>query len=180
MPPPRFAVPIASLRRRTSGVRQVSTQGPVDDLAVLGAEVPGGADVAVELVLSAYPGGIAVTGFIDAPWRAECRRCGGRVDGSVHVEVRERFVEGDCTGEDEDAYPLDGDLVDLEPMVRDAVMLALPLAPLCADDCRGLCPGCGADRNAAPCGCAPVHDPRWAALDALSAGSAGSEDSGTR
>jgi len=174
-----FAVPIASLRRRPTGVRRVSVRGPVDDLAVLAVEVPTGADTVVDLVLSTYPGGIAVTGSIEAPWRAECRRCGGRVEGSVHAEVRERFVESDQVDEDEDAYPLDGDVVDLLPLVRDAVMLALPLAPLCADDCRGLCPECGADRNAAPCGCALPRDPRWAVLDVLSAGSAGSEDGGS-
>lgn len=149
----------------------------MDDLAVLGVEVPGGADVVVDLVLTAYPGGIAVTGSVEAPWRAECRRCGGRVDGAIHVEVRERFVEGD-RADDDDAYPLDGDLVDLEPLVRDAVMLALPIAPLCAEACRGICPECGADRNTGECGCATPHDPRWAALEALFPGPVGSEDGG--
>lgn len=179
MPSSRFAVPVASLRRRPAGSRRVFVRGPVDDLAVLAVEVPTGADVVVDLVLSSYQGGIAAAGSIEAPWRAECRRCGGRVDGSVHTEVRERFVQSDQVGEDEDAYPLDGDVVDLLPLVRDAVMLALPLAPLCADDCRGLCPVCGADRNAAPCGCEARRDPRWAGLDVLSSGSAGEEDSGT-
>jgi len=176
VPPSPFAVPVASLRRRSAGVRRVSVRGPVEDLAVLAVEVPTGADIVADLVLSTYPGGIAVTGSIQAPWRAECRRCGGRVDGSVHAEVRERFVESDEMGEDEDAYPLDGDVVDLLPLVRDAVMLALPLAPLCADDCRGLCPACGADRNAAPCGCEAPRDPRWAVLDVLSSGSAREND----
>ena len=70
--------------------------------------------------------------------------------------------------EDEETYPLRGELLDLQPLVRDALLLELPLAPLCSEDCRGLCPTCGADLNDGPCSCdqAPA-DPRWAALDLL-------------
>ena len=62
------------------------------------------------------------------------------------VEVSERFVEGSAP-DDEDAYPIDHDVVDLAPLARDAILLDLPLAPLCRADCAGLCPYCGTDRN---------------------------------
>ena len=68
---------------------------------------------------------------------------------------------------DDEAYPLAGDELDLEPLARDAVLLELPLAPLCTEDCQGLCPTCGANRNTESCDCAPPADPRWAALDVL-------------
>ena len=70
--------------------------------------------------------------------------------------------------EDEETYPLRGELLDLQPLIRDALLLELPLAPLCSEDCQGLCPTCGADLNDGPCDCdhAP-SDPRWAALDLL-------------
>jgi uncharacterized protein len=55
----------------------------------------------------------------------------------------------------------------LRPLVRDALLLELPLAPLCRPDCRGLCARCGADLNAGPCSCVADRDPRWGALDAL-------------
>jgi uncharacterized protein len=58
----------------------------------------------------------------------------------------------------------------LRPLVRDALLLELPLAPLCREDCRGLCAHCGADLNDGPCDCAPPRDPRWDALDVLGAG----------
>ena len=51
--------------------------------------------------------------------------------------------------------------------MRDAIVLELPMAPLCREDCRGLCPQCGADRNEAECGCVAPRDPRWANLDVL-------------
>ena len=73
----------------------------------------------------------------------------------------------DGAGRDEEAYPLRGDELDLEPLARDAVILELPLAPLCSEGCLGLCPTCGANRNTEPCACAPPSDPRWSALDAL-------------
>ncbi len=81
--------------------------------------------------------------------------------------MRERFTPEGGTDRDEDAYPMTGNDLDLEPMARDAVLLELPLAPLCAPDCRGLCPQCGANRNLGDCECAPARDPRWSALDAL-------------
>jgi uncharacterized protein len=68
---------------------------------------------------------------------------------------------------DEDTYPLEGDQLDLRPLVRDALLLELPLAPLCQPDCLGLCPRCGADLNTGPCSCVPDRDPRWGALDVL-------------
>jgi len=89
------------------------------------------------------------------------------VSGTVVAEVRERYAPVGGADRDEEAYPLSGDELDLEPLARDAILLELPLAPLCSENCRGLCPACGANRNTDPCDCAPVADPRWAALDAL-------------
>ena len=62
---------------------------------------------------------------------------------------------------------MEKDLVDLAPLVHDAILLDLPLAPLCREDCRGLCPHCGIDRNDASCDCQVPINPRWATLDEL-------------
>ncbi|HET6915863.1 MAG TPA: DUF177 domain-containing protein [Acidimicrobiales bacterium] len=81
--------------------------------------------------------------------------------------------------EDEETYPLKGELLDLQPLVRDALLLDLPLAPLCREDCKGLCPTCGADLNDGPCSCARAPaDPRWAALDLLKEGGLRQSDPG--
>ena len=90
------------------------------------------------------------------------------------VDVDERYAEEDPTGRrrvDPDAFPIEHGQLDLAPMVREEVLLAVPDAPLCRPDCAGLCPTCGADRNAAPCDCdTAVRDDRWAALDRAAAG----------
>jgi uncharacterized protein len=123
--------------------------------------------VSATVTLSSSAGGIQVTGSVAAPWEGECRRCGGKVAGRVVADVHERYVPADRIAEDDDAYPLDGDELDLEPLARDAVLLELPLAPLCSEECLGLCPTCGANRNVTVCYCPPETDPRWSALDSL-------------
>src|SRR5207302_11514852 len=110
-------------------------------------------------------GGIVVRATVDAPWQGECRRCLLPASGTVHADVRELYERA---SDGEETYPLSGDQLDLAPLARDAVLLDLPLAPVCTDDCQGLCPECGANRNDGDCGHSEVPtDPRWAALDAL-------------
>lgn len=162
-----FIVPAAKLRRVAGTVRHEVRQAPIDDLATMGSSVPEGGEVSVEVTLSSYPGGVMASGTVEAPWTGECRRCGGPVAGEVRSEVRERYVPEDGTDADDEAYPLADDELDLEPLARDAVLLELPLAPLCAEDCLGLCPQCGVNRNEEACSCQQPTDPRWSALDAL-------------
>lgn len=69
--------------------------------------------------------------------------------------------------DDLDVFPYSGDVIDLEPLVREQFVLAVPYAPLCKEDCLGLCDQCGADKNVAPCTCARPIDPRFAALQGL-------------
>lgn len=155
----------------------------------------GDAEVTVDAVLDSVVGGIEVIADVSAPWRGECRRCLRPVVGRVEAHVRELYRARDhdehgrrhtavhgpgrATGhshghseeeEDEETYPLRGELLDLQPLVRDAILLELPLAPLCAESCKGLCATCGADLNDGPCSCDPTPaDPRWAALSVLEA-----------
>jgi uncharacterized protein len=162
-----FVVPVAALRRTVGAARHEVCRGVIEGLAAVSVSVAEGEPVVVDLTLSSYPGGIAAQGTVGAPWVGECRRCGGVVTSEVTVAVRERFTPEGGTDEDEDAYPMSGDDLDLEPMARDAVLLELPLAPLCSPDCRGLCPQCGANWNLTSCDCAPAADPRWSVLDSL-------------
>ncbi|HEX2119129.1 MAG TPA: DUF177 domain-containing protein, partial [Acidimicrobiales bacterium] len=98
-------------------------------------------------------------------WEAPCRRCLKPARGPMRVDFQELFEANPREGE---SYRLGHDTIDLEPLAREALTLDLPLAPLCAEDCRGLCATCGADLNLGDCDCPPVAaDPRWAALDVL-------------
>lgn len=162
-----FLVPVAALRKAAGVTRHEVRRGVIDDLAAVSVSVPEGQPVTVDVILCSYPGGITASGTVSAPWVGECRRCGGPARGTVVADVRERYAPAGGTDRDEEAYPLDGDELDLEPLARDAVLLDLPLAPLCQPDCLGLCPQCGTNWNLAPCTCRPATDPRWADLDVL-------------
>ena len=162
-----FNVQVAALRKQAGVVRHEHREGLIPGLGAVSVVVPDDAPVVLDVTLSSYPGGISAQGSATARWVGECRRCGGLMEGVVSADVRERFAPTGGTDRDEEAYPLTGDELDLEPLARDAVLLDLPLAPLCREDCAGLCPRCGANLNTETCDCAPVGDPRWAALDAL-------------
>ena len=168
-PPERrpFQVQVAALRKQNGAPRHEHREGGVPDLGAVSVVVPEGEPVVLDLILAPYPGGILATGTVSATWRGECRRCGGPVEGTVVADVLERYAPVGGHDRDDEAYPLTGDELDLEPLARDAVLLELPLAPLCTEDCKGLCPTCGANRNTESCDCAPPADPRWAALDVL-------------
>jgi uncharacterized protein len=162
-----FLVPVAALRKQAGSVRQIEVASPLGGIGALGVSVPEAALVQARLELCSDPGGITASGTVTTDWVGECRRCGGPVDGRVSASVRERFVSEDAAEPDEDAYPMTDDVIDLEPLVRDAVLLELPLAPLCAETCLGLCPQCGTNWNESPCECRPAADPRWDALDEI-------------
>ncbi|HET9075532.1 MAG TPA: DUF177 domain-containing protein [Acidimicrobiales bacterium] len=166
-----WLVPITNLRRSHGNRREECRSGRVGELRVADSVVGANETVEADAVLDSVDGGIEVTASVTAPWTGECRRCLKPVGGVVRARVREVYrprPPGEAPDEDEETYPLSGELLDLRPLVRDAVLLELPIAPLCRPDCAGLCPSCGADLNDGPCGCPPpAADPRWAALDAL-------------
>lgn len=70
--------------------------------------------------------------------------------------------------DDLDVAYYQGEEIDLAPLVDEHIILALPTRPLCSEECRGLCPHCGINRNVESCDCAAKHvDPRWAALQQI-------------
>ena len=150
---------------RSGEVRHERRSAPIDGLFVTGSEVPEGADVDVDVDLEPIGGSaVEAVGTVAAPWEGLCRRCLQPVAGTVLAQVRELF---ESTPVEDETYPLAHDQIDLEPMAREAVVLELPQAPLCKEDCRGLCATCGADLNEGDCPCEAPVDPRWAALDEL-------------
>ena len=100
-----------------------------------------------------------------------CRRCLVDVRAPVGADVRLHFVDAGEEGADDDpdVYVLDARAreLDLRPAVREEWLLAVPPFVVCRDDCKGLCPKCGADLNLDACDCAPSIDPRWSALQSL-------------
>ena len=112
--------------------------------------------------------GILITGEVEGQTTLECARCLKRFHSSIGLDVCELFLAPGHEPEDKESYRVSGMEVDLEPMLRDAVTLDLPLHPLCKDDCKGICARCGRELNLGACDCVEdTTDPRWAGLDAL-------------
>ena len=133
--------------------------------AVIG--VKQGSNVHIDVRLESLHDGILVSGTVDVDAEGECVRCLTDVSLPVEVEFQELFAYSEDEAFD---YTVHEDHVDLEPVVRDAVVLALPFQPVCQADCLGLCPQCGVRLldNPGHQHEAPV-DPRWAALAGLDA-----------
>lgn len=140
----------------------VSRDIDLDGIAVSTAEVPAGTAGRLDVVLESLSDGVTVSGTLDVPWHGPCRRCLEQTTGVVVVELREVFSDSPV---DDDLLALDGDVVDLGPVVHDAAVLALPLAPLCRDDCPG--PDPDHFPVVVESDAVAVADPRWSALDEL-------------
>lgn len=156
-----FRVDVAELRRVLASRRHIHRAAPMDDLAVGSTFVHEDEPITVDLEIESVSNGVMAAGTITAAWEGECRRCLDPVRGTLELEVRELFsTEGDL----DEVYPLVDDEIDLRPMVRDAVVLNLPQAPLCGPDCLGPDPErypATVEDDSKPA------DDRWAALSEL-------------
>jgi DUF177 domain-containing protein len=167
-----FVIDTRTLGRRPGSMRKDSYTVPAPaDLGVEMVGVPEGTDVELDLRLEAVMEGVLVSGTARSPLSGECARCLDPLTSSIEVEFQELYVYSDTrSGEsaEDDERRLEGDLIDLEPVVRDAMVLALPLSPLCRDDCPGLCTECGVRlADAEPDHHHDAVDPRWAALQGM-------------
>jgi uncharacterized protein len=162
-----FSVPTSELFRHQGARHPVTLAGGVDDVALSSVRLTGD-DVVADLVLEAHGDTVTVSGAVVAHWVGDCRRCLDETHGDVVVELSEVFEPDPVDGE---TYGLGRDDIDLTPAVREALALALPLAPLCGDDCPGPDPEAHpvttSDDAAAGGDAAPLRDPRWGALDVL-------------
>jgi uncharacterized protein len=142
------------------------------DLGLELISVPTGADLTLDLRLTSVTEGVYVSGSVNAPIVGECGRCLREISDSISVDIAEMFAyensTTDETTEEDEIGRIHDDLIDLEPAVRDALVLALPANPLCRDDCPGLCVDCGTPWDDLPADHShEAIDPRWAALNTL-------------
>lgn len=134
------------------------------DMGVEMVRVPAGAELELEVQLEGVTEGVLVTATVTAPLAGECARCLEPFSSSMSVRFQELYALAEGVA-GPDGYVLDAGLLNLEPALRDALVLELPLSPLCADDCQGLCSECGVRLADAP----PGHGheqrgPLWEAL----------------
>jgi uncharacterized metal-binding protein YceD (DUF177 family) len=131
--------------------------------------VPAGADVHLRLRLESVMEGVLVSGDLEVPVSGSCARCLEPIEDTLSLDVQELYAyEGsttEATSEEDEVRRIEGEHLDLEPLARDTVVLALPLAPVCTEDCAGLCVDCGQRLDDLPADHAhEVVDARWAAL----------------
>ncbi len=157
---------------RVNALEMLRVPGTIKEIDVVVAAGPLDAehhrltgDITVALRLESLNDGITAAGEVRAPWSGTCRRCLDELSG-VAVAAVEELYQRELT--DEDAFAIEDNQLDLVPMVREAILLELDTELVCRDDCAGLCPVCGIDRNTSTCDCVTeVRDERWAALDGL-------------
>ena len=164
-------------RRPGSQLELVRTVPAPAELGIEVLAVPEGAPVELDLRLEAVMEGVLLTGTATAVLAGECVRCLEPIEDEILARLQELYVypeqhtkatEHDDRDLDDETSLLEDDLLDLEPLLRDAVVLALPFQPLCRDDCPGLCIECGARLADDPDHAHDVPiDPRWAGLEQL-------------
>lgn len=165
-----------------------------DGLGNMVIGVPPEADIDLDLLLTAVSEGVLLTGTARATAVGECVRCLDEVDADLSVQLEQFYLypaeaakakaeakaKAKSKGKDDDEFEddlliIDGELLDLEPALRDAVVPALPLLPLCQEDCPGLCGVCGVRLADNPDHSHEFADPRWEALRGLGSDSASEE-----
>lgn len=157
------AINVADLLHHPGSRRAVTLDIPLSGFELGAARLA--EPVHCELILEQVSEGVVARGELSSRWSAACSRCLTDIDRDVTVRMAELFEPAPIDGE---TYPLVDETIDLDAPLRDAIAGVLPAAPLCRDDCAGLCPICGIDRNTNTCDCRiDTTDPRWDALAAL-------------
>lgn len=169
---------LADLKKRPQGdsKRPINAVVEAQGLEVTTARIPEGSPVEVDAVIDTAMAGIEVRGRVISSWEGECRRCLKLVTEPLEIELAVSFLPDLSDDDDAEAYPIDGDVIDVGEVIRDELMLALPLSPLCTDGCVGADPErfpttpeqVDLDADADDENTEPAIDPRWAALSELS------------
>ena len=161
------------LPRSPGAMREVERVVPApEDLGLVLIRVPVGTDVSLSVRLESVSEGVWVSARATAALTGECGRCLREINDELDVSFQELYAyehsTTDETTDEDEVGRMQGDLIDLEPDLRDAMVLALPNHPLCREDCPGLCPECGALWDDLPADHSHQQgDPRWAALSNL-------------
>ena len=161
-----YTLDVYDIMHRPGQMREVEFEMTVPEaLQTTLIGVPKGAPLHIAARLESLHDGILVSAEVEATAVGECGRCLIEVREPLQVEIRELFAYSQDQAFE---YAVQDDHVDLEPVIRDAVVLALPFQPVCQEDCLGLCPQCGVRLLDEP---GHQHeaevDPRWAALSGL-------------
>ena len=156
---------IIEMTRRAGTLKNIEITIPVSTFDFADKRLDDATEIDIALQLESINGGIIVQGTVTGRSHLLCGRCLREIDYANVASIDEMYQR---VPDNPDAYPIVGESLDLQPMVREMVLLSLPDTPLCKADCPGLCPQCGADLQSAPCGCqAQRFEERCEILDQL-------------
>lgn len=158
-------VDVRDLVERPGSSRRIHVEETIAGLQNELARVDGERPVEADLLMESVVEGILASGPVAGVVALSCARCLKPFEDGFRVEVQELFAAAGAP--DEQEYRIEEGMLDLEPMIRDAVVTSLPFAPLCRPDCLGLCARCGGDLNLKECTCPPEIDARWEALSRI-------------
>lgn len=159
---------VHELGRRAGAMKRIETTVPAPaDLGIEVIGVPQDSDVELDLTLQSVSEGVLVSGTATVELHGQCARCLTDIEDEQSFDVQELFFYPGREMEEDESLVVD-ETIDLEETLRDAVVLELPFTPLCEEDCLGLCPDCGFNRNLDPGhGHGEQVDPRWSQLSGL-------------
>jgi len=165
-----FRINLHELPRRAGEMREYTLNFPApDSIGIPLLEIPKGEKLDISFRAESVDDGVLITGSISSIAKGECGRCLDPLAVEIDQKFQELFLYQSRVSEnpddDDELFTLDGDIADVEIPIRDAVILSMPINPLCADDCEGLCAGCGEKWRDLP----DEHsheavDPRWTGL----------------
>ena len=168
-----LVIDVQELGRRAGGMMTIERSVPApDDLTNPMIAIPVGSNLDLDMMAESVIEGVLVTGTVSATAAGTCSRCLEPVSEVIELDVQELYQHADLahegSGDGEGELPsFEDNLIDLEPAIRDAAVLALPLAPLCSEDCLGLCADCGVRMEDDPTHQHERLDERWSALQKL-------------
>lgn len=170
-----LVIDVSDLTGDPGATKEIQTSESITGLTGALGHVDENKLLTLDLVAESVVDGIAVSGRVEGTMSLVCSRCLADFEEPLEMFVDEIFA---FSAEDEDSYHLQGKTIDLEPMLRDLTVLAIPIRPLHSEDCRGICPVCGTDRNQVDCGHREeTVELRWEPLRALVESKLRSEES---
>ncbi len=156
---------VAEIKKRLVGSKNFSYELTPDELNITEADLKVTAPIILEGMVENAGDVILLKADVKTEIERTCGRCLKVFTEPLAAQVVEKFYPAGAENIENDAFIYESDLLDITEPVRESLLLAVPLQSLCREDCRGLCPVCGADRNEGDCGCdTTTVDPRLAAL----------------
>ncbi len=165
-----YRINLHELPRRAGEMREYSLNFPApEDVGIPLLKIPTGEQINLDFKAESVDDGVLITGIVRSHAEGECGRCLEKVEMEIDQRFQELFLyasrASDNPDEDDELFFLDGDVADIEIPIRDAVILSMPINPICSQDCEGLCAECGEKWRDLPDDHAhEVTDPRWTGL----------------